>query len=158
MSDEVTLGDLKDEGIEADASKENAPQWKGKADGDQLAGTLKTIEMATTEFGDSHVLNIEDEDGKLWALWLGKVLLDKFLKDAPPIDALVVVTFKGKIKSPKTGFTYNSYDMRCNPKGDFAAWMEARERFTQLSALRQEAAQSGSRLAPDSGDGMAAPF
>jgi len=151
------LDDLKKEGSEADASGDNAPQWKPEKDGDQLAGNLTKIDMVNTPHGDAHVLTIKDEAGESWALWLGKVLLSKFLDAAPPIDALVVVTFKGEMKG-KSGYTYKVFDMRCDPKGAYDEWNQVATVFLQKKQLLEAQAVGGSGLAPDSAAGLEPPF
>ena len=153
------LDDLMEKSQKADAAGDNAPQWKPTEEGDQLAGTLTKIDLVATVNGDNYVVTITQEDGDARSLWLGTVLLDKFLTDAPALTSLIVVTYKGSQKS-KGGYTYKLYDMQSEEekKGDFKGWSAVQQRFMAKKQLLEEAATGGSGVAPDSSEGLAAPF
>jgi hypothetical protein len=161
LSDEqkARQDELKKKGDDAEAGGDNAPQWKPKEEGEQLAGILTKIDMVSTDFGDSHVITITDEDGDPYSVWLGTVLLGKFLDAAPGVGGIVVITFKGTAKS-KADRTYKVYDMQSEEEfdGNFEEWGNVQRNFMARKQLLEEAAAGGSGLAPDSAQGQQAPF
>lgn len=139
-----------------------APTWKPKKD-ELLAGTITEIKMVDTQFGDQFIIEVTDEDDDVFAVWCsGVVLKDSIIGAAPGVGSLIVITYGGEQKSKEGGRSYKMYDVQLDKDADtygrYDEWHQVRERFQQKQELMQDAARQGSSLAPDSAEGMAAPF
>lgn len=102
-----------------DATKKNtedqkkisdATTWKPE-EGEELTGVLLDGRWTGTQYGDTKVLFIEDEEGKVWTVWASpKTLSDAIDAGAPKIGSMIGITYDGKKKPEKAGsYEYHMY-------------------------------------------------
>lgn len=86
---------------------ETNPTWNFNEDRELIGEFIG----AETQVGpnESNLYTFKKEDGELIAVW-GNTILDSRFKNLEIGDKVKVV-FKGKTKSPKTGRTYNDFDV-----------------------------------------------
>ena len=144
---------------EADREKiGDAKTWKPK-EGDIIHGTLLEGKWVNTKHGDTRVLNVEDKDGQVWAVWASaKMLADELDAKAPKIGSHISIKFSGK-KEPKKegGYSYNLYQLHA-PDEDHEYWYNNKRAFHQKTEELEAEALGGSHLAPDADSGLTAPF
>ena len=132
--------------------------WDPK-EGDDLYGVLLDGKWVTTQFGDTRVLNVEDDDGQVWTVWASNKMLALAVERlAPKLGSYIGIKFSG-LKDPKTpgGRQYKMFTLHA-PDPDHEYW---KDQFDLFNAAGNEGMSQtefeSSGLAPDSGD-MEDPF
>ncbi len=102
-----------------EATKRNAADQKKIADattwkpeeGEERTGVLLDGKWTGTQYGDTKVLFIEDEDGEVWTVWASnKMLSDAIDAGAPKVGSMIGITYDGKKKPVKAGgYEYQAY-------------------------------------------------
>lgn len=104
-----------------------------------LKGKLIDGDIASTEYGETRVLTIEDAEGKMWTVWCGGMLLkDAVITQAPKVGAGIIIKHGG-LKQPQKegGREYRMWTM-ATEASDFAHWKEAKDRLNAAAAAAQE--------------------
>ena len=138
--------------VAAQEKRASATTWK-PSEGDTIKGILIDGDYVSTKHGDTHVLTVEDPDGKVWTVWCSAVLLlDAVVKLSPKIGKGISVKFDGK-KPPKVagGYEWNAYYMTCE-ESDAPYWHEKRTGLQAKAELEQAELMGGSGLAADTAD------
>ena len=79
--------------------------------GDTLLGTLRGLKPAQGPFGQGHLLLAETEDGELWGMWLTAYVKAELEAQHARPGTLVGIKYLGKGTSPRSGKTYNRYEV-----------------------------------------------
>lgn len=95
----------------AGQSDDNGELWQPVA-GDMLCGAIIGFEDITTrQCGDSTLMLVQDEFGRIVKTWLNSWLQSNLEALNADIGDLIALTFRGKMKSSKTGREFNSYSI-----------------------------------------------
>ncbi len=142
----------------AGGTDERGTTWKPKNEGDELAGTIKTINYVHTDYGDKYVLNIVDETDpdKLWTLWVdGAVIQNRLLELAPGVGSLIVVIFEGKLDNKAGTYKYNAFQVSVSKPNCHDEWIEVKAAYDRRQLLKNQ--MNAARNAPGvSGDDASA--
>ena len=134
---------------QADAAE--AKTWKPTEAGDELAGYLRKIDYAFTNYGEGFVVTVEDEDGDMWTVWCtGAVLANQILDQAPAIDSPVVFLYEGQKKNQAGTFNYKAYQLAAT-ESDFQAYVKVQKEAVQKEQMKQADAVSAVNAANQSG-------
>lgn len=83
--------------------------WKPRKAGEELAGEITRMDVIDTRFGETALVEIEDEDGETLGVWCGSQLGEK-LYDAYDVGDSVIITFQGT-EETESGNNVKIYDV-----------------------------------------------
>ncbi len=142
------LDELRD-AAKSDVKQDFGTTWSAKEEGDELSGTIETIEYIGSKYGEKYVVGIRDEAGDLHSLWIsGTVLENRFLEMAPGVGSLIVVIFKGKKKTKSGDRSYNNFHIVANKLNCHQEWMDAKAAFDLKASLKSPEVGAGGITAP----------
>jgi len=68
--------------------------WKPRKPGEELAGEIVRMDVVKTRHGMTAIVDIEDEEGETWGVWIGAQLGEK-LYDPYDVGDSVIITYQG---------------------------------------------------------------
>jgi len=104
---------------QAGQAKNGRQVWKPE-EGEILEGVVTQMGSTITQFGDAEYLDIKDDQGHVWTVFLSKVLKTKIDEELVEEGDRVAIEFLGLKKAAKGTKKYKDYLVVCekNPAAD----------------------------------------
>jgi len=110
------MSDLRDRLNENRRDNEWATTWE-PGRGEMIVGTFEKMDTGTTEYGESRIAHIRDEDGELWGVWLfHSVLQDQWEQADPEPGDEGGILYMGKREG--STYDYHAYDVEVERSPD----------------------------------------
>ena len=146
---------------EDQARQSEAKRWKPTEAGEELIGTLVEGEWVTTQYGDTRVLTVEDDEGALHTVWVSGVVFQNEIDRLHPAPGSIIgIRFTGKHESKKPGGNaYNGWAVfaaESNPDH----WRESFQRMQdkKRSGVNPNDPSQRPFVSPVTGDALEAPY
>jgi hypothetical protein len=96
--------------VKAKLDQPRAETYKFTQEGDEIAGTVVRLEVASTDYGTHKIVVIDPGDGNLRSIWLlHDALHSQFMKLKPQPGDVIAIRYLGRQQAAASGRSYHAY-------------------------------------------------